>query len=180
MARILMITEEPNKTYNSVTDLFDLKQNGFSQFFARILFGDEEKVRTYFSPTIIDWKHAKESKIPEYEDGRCHIQKDLISKVKYDLIVTFGSPASKIFLNTETKMSDIISNNLISIAKIDNILNNKIIKTSVNKNTPLAILPHTSGQAQSVWMEKSIELSELVRKIQCCTFNICRNYNEAE
>ncbi len=177
--RILMITEEPNKEAAQLPcreDLFNLKLNPFSQFFGRILFGSEKCFRACFNDKLVMWKHARGSKLLQDDRGKRCIQNYIKNHAnEIELIVTFGIPAAGTVLPKEKadikEMSVVFQNGLRQLCNICN-------RPHFNRVTiPVAALPHTSGRAQSFWMEYPCVWSKLVEEIQEKACKICRDSN---
>lgn len=174
MKKILMITEQPNQQASTLIheELFDISKNPFSQFFGRVLFGNEKYFRRYFNHHFIQWMHARGSMCHgrSSNDGKSAIRKYIFEKKdSLRLIVAFGRNAAKVFLpNREANFASISNRykkGLLDLAKIN--------ESFKDLRIPIAFLPHISGNAQKVWMDYADTFTIVVGEIQENVIEIC-------
>gem|GEM_PF-4883934 len=171
MQRILLVTDKPNKEASTLThsELFDLTKNSFSQFFGRLLLGNEQSFRKHFNNKNFLWMHARGSRChgDTNQDGKLAILKQ-VQRNDFPLIVTFGSPGLHVFIDKDKanlgSVIPLMSNGPVSFEKIKNLLNDEL------RNNPprsqLACFPHPSGNSQWVWMGYPHEISDCLLKVQ--------------
>ncbi len=174
------LTEAPNEQAANLRydELFDISKNSFSQFFGRTLLGKESDYRQYFNVNNFFWMHVKGSTChgDKKNDGKKAIRERINFK-DYCYIVTFGLPATKIFLsNFEAKLSfisEIMSNGPVPLKAIQgahiNLFNDECATARV------VMLPHVSGQGQHYWMRYAEVFSHCLNLMQREIIQIIRD-----